>query len=226
MIKKKTVTESEKNAKVEAESHVITEHEEVVLEKEDEKGEKKDREEELKALLEAKEKEAVANYDKFLRTQAEFENYKKRIEREKTDMIRFCNENIMKEFLPVVDNLEMALKHGKDSNNLESLMEGVEMVLKQFMKSLEKFGVTSFSSIGEKFDPSRHEAMMQIEDDEYEANYVVSEFQKGYFLNDRLLRPAKVTVATPSCEPSTENGDVVGEDKVKRGGRYEQSNRD
>jgi molecular chaperone GrpE len=109
----------------------------------------------------------------------------------------------------------MALKHGENSSpdNSKSLIEGVEMVLNQFVKSLEKFGVTSFSSVGEKFDPNRHEAMMQVESDEYEASSVISEFQRGYFLNDRLLRPAKVTVAALPAKQYIDNEKVANEDK-------------
>ena len=174
------------------------------------------REEELKLQLQAKEKEAAENFDRLLRTQAEFENYKKRTEREKADTIRFCNENLIRDILPIVDNLEAALKHGRDSspNNSKSLTEGVEMVLNQFMKSLEKFGVTGFSSVGEKFDPNRHEAMMQVESVEHETNSVISELQKGFFLNDRLLRPAKVTVSRLPVKQSTETENVANGHKI------------
>jgi len=173
----------------------ITENEDDI-----EKKEEMGSEEDLQALLEAKEKEVADNHDRLLRTQAEFENYKKRIEREKADTIKFCNENIIREFLPVIDGLEMTLEHAQNSNDSKSLIEGVEMVLNQFLKGLEKFGVTGFSSIGETFDPNCHEAMMRIESDAYTANSIISEFQKGYFLNDRLLRPAKVSVAAASGE--------------------------
>ena len=186
--------------KTEMESSESLKHKDNIIENEDdiEKKEETDTEEDLQALLEAKEKEAAENYDRFLRTQAEFENYKKRIEREKADTIKFCNENIIREFLPVIDGLEMALEHAHNSNDSKSLIEGVEMVLNQFLKGLEKFGVTCFSSIGQSFDPNCHEAMMRIESDEHSANSIISEFQKGYFLNDRLIRPAKVGVAAPS----------------------------
>jgi len=202
---------SDKNTEVQAGTKVTPERQEEALDKED----KKDREEELECLLEIKEKEATENYDRLLRTQAEFENYKKRIKREKEDTIKFCNENLLRELLPVLDNLEAALKHGKDPKSSQSLMEGVVMVLDQFLKSLEKFGVTGFSSIGEKFDPNRHEAMMKVEGDESEVNSVVSEFQKGYFLNDRLLRPAKVTVATLRSKPDTGDGSVERKIEIK-----------
>lgn len=215
MNKKEQDSKSKKSNKVETGSHVTKEERKVIENGEKEK-EKEDREEELKAQLQAKEKEAAENFDRLLRTQAEFENYKKRVEREKADTIRFCNENLIRDLLPIVDNLEMALKHGEHSvpNNSKSLIEGVEMVLNHFMKSLEKFGVTSFSSVGEKFDPNRHEAMMQVESGEHKTNSVISEFQKGYFLNDRLLRPAKVTVNSSRVKSTTENWNVANGDKT------------
>ena len=204
--------EQENRLKDEDEAAVENQHDleenEELLGKEVDKSEEKSPEEELKDLLEAKEKEAAENYDRLLRAQAEFENYKKRMEREKADTIKFCNEEIVRELLPVIDNLEMALEHGQNSHNSKSLIEGVEMVLNELLKSMEKFGVTSFSSVGEPFDPNCHEAMMQIETDEYDENSVVSEFQKGYYLNERLLRPAKVTVSKLPGKPEKEDNGV------------------
>ena len=198
-----------KPEETEAESKESPEQGKIPIRRKDEKKEEtRDNEAELKEQLETKEREVAENYDRLLRAQAEFENYKKRMEREKEDTVKFCNESLLKEFLPVVDSLEMALMHGRDSNNSESLLEGIEMVLSQFLKTLEKFGVSGFSSIGEPFDPNRHEAMMQTEDDAYAANTIVSELQKGYFLNNRLLRPAKVTVATAPRNTTAGEGDV------------------
>ncbi|MDY7032926.1 MAG: nucleotide exchange factor GrpE [Thermodesulfobacteriota bacterium] len=207
MIKKETNT-SKKGIEVKVANELRQDEQEELLEREEDearKSLKKSPEEELKALLAAKEAESAENYDRLLRTQAEFENYKKRIEREKADTIKFCNEEIIKELLPVIDNLEMALEHSEKSDNSKSLIEGIEMVLSQFLKSLEKFGVSCFSSIGELFDPNCHEAMSQIESDKHDENTVVSEFQKGYYLNDRLLRPAKVMVAKLPSKSNPEN---------------------
>ena len=204
--------EQENRLKNEDEAAVEKQHdleeEEELLGKEVDNSDEMSPEEELKDLLEAKEKEAAENYDRLLRTQAEFENYKKRMEREKADTIKFCNEEIVRELLPVIDNLEMALEHGQNSHNSKSLVEGVEMVLNELLKSMEKFGVTSFSSVGEPFDANCHEAMMQIETDEYDENSVVSEFQKGYYLNERLLRPAKVTVSKLPGKPEKDDNGV------------------
>ena len=215
MGEKEQMNESQKDNKENTENQIGPEHEEVPLKREDRKVKKKSAKEELMAQLEAKEKEAQENFDKYLRAKAELENYKKRIEKEKAETIRYCNENIIREILPVVDNLEMALKHGQDSGNSKSLIEGVEIVLNQFLKGLEKFGVASFSSVGEEFDPNIHEAMMQVESDNHNPNSIISEFQKGYFLNERLLRPAKVTVATSSGKPNKDDVNRFDEERTE-----------
>lgn len=148
----------------------------------------------LKAHVEEKAKLAEENYDRFLRAQAEIENYKKRVEREKSTLVKYGNEEFIKAILPIIDNLERALDH-TPGENPDGLMEGIKITLNQLLQVLEKFGVTPIASVGEPFDPSKHEAMMQVESTDHEPNTVVSELQKGYFLNDRLIRPAMVSVA-------------------------------
>lgn len=160
----------------------------------------------LKKKLEEKEEEVKTLYDKLLRTQAEFENYKKRIEKEKSDLRKYAGEGILKEIIHTVDNLEMAIKHASESDQSESISEGMEIILKQLLKSLERFGVKGFVSIGETFDPNRHEAMIQVESAEHEANTIIAESQKGYFLHGRLLRPALVSVTrAPQAEADEED---------------------
>jgi molecular chaperone GrpE len=118
------------------------------------------------------------------------------MQKEKEDLIRFGNENLIRELLPVLDNLERAVEHARgEKNENEGLLQGVEMTISQFQKALEKFGASTFSAVGEAFDPGRHEAMGQIESDEHPPNTVVQELQKGCLLNERLLRPAMVMVA-------------------------------
>ncbi len=148
----------------------------------------------LKAHVEEKTKLAEENYDRFLRAQAELENYKKRVEREKSSLIKYGNEEFIKAILPIIDNLERALDH-TPGENPDGLTEGIQITLNQLLQVLEKFGVTPIASVGEPFDPSKHEAMMQVESTDHEPNAVVSELQKGYFLKDRLIRPAMVSVA-------------------------------
>jgi molecular chaperone GrpE len=159
--------------------------------------------EELRKRLEEKEKEYEELYDRLLRATADFENFKKRSEREKLDRIKFAHEELMKELLPVVDNLERALASSEKTKDNEAIKKGIEIVLDQFLKTLKKFGLIGYASIGEKFDPHRHEAVEQVESTEHEANTVIDEFQKGYFLNGRLLRPALVAVTKHPDEPSS-----------------------
>lgn len=150
--------------------------------------------EKLRQQLEAKELEAQENYDRFLRQVAELENFKKRMAREKSEAIRYANESLIKDLLPVLDNLERALEHAKGGGNGKPLLEGIEMVLKNFVEVLGKHGVMQISTVGEMFDPEKHEALAQIESKEHEPNTVIEEHHKGYFLLDRLMRPAQVSV--------------------------------
>ncbi len=146
--------------------------------------------------LEQAREEAQRNYDQYLRVAADLENFRKRAQREKEELSKFANERILREILPVVDNLERAVEHARQENSSgEGLLEGVEMTLTQFGKVLEKFGVTPVNSIGEPFDPARHEAVGQLETAEHAPNAVAQELQKGYLLHERLLRPAMVMVA-------------------------------
>ncbi|MBW2652946.1 MAG: nucleotide exchange factor GrpE [Deltaproteobacteria bacterium] len=166
-----------------------------VMEKESEKTKsKKGSAKVLKESLEEKEEEIKTLYDKLLRSQAEFENYKKRMAKETSDLMKYSNEEIIKELLHTVDNLERAIQHAKESDKSENITEGIDIILKQLFKSLERFGVSGFVSAGEKFDPNKHEAVIQMESAEHEPNTIIAESQKGYFLRERLLRPALVTV--------------------------------
>ena len=151
--------------------------------------------EHLERLLKEKEEELQKEHDRLLRALAEYENYKKRMAREKADFLKFGNESLINEILPVLDNLELSLEHARTANNSEAIIEGIELVKKEFLRKLEKFGLGVISALGEKFDPTRHEAAAQLETSEHPENTVVKEFQKGYFIHNRLLRPAKVGVA-------------------------------
>jgi len=135
--------------------------------------------------------------DKVLRLAADFENTKKRLEREREVSLKYAEENILKELLPGVDNIERAIDQGRDVSSIQSLLEGVELTRDGLLATLEKYGVKAIESLGQPFDPNIHEAIAMEETDEIDSNMVLREFQKGYLYKDRLLRPAKVVVSKP-----------------------------
>jgi len=149
----------------------------------------------LRQQLAAKEIEAKNNFDRLLRQAAELENYKKRSVRERDDAARYANEMLLKDLLPVVDNLERAIAHALGGGNGKPLVEGVEMVLRSLLDTLAKHGVSQMIAVGQSFDPAKHEAIAQVESEDHEPNSVVEELHKGYLLRERLLRPALVSVA-------------------------------
>jgi len=131
---------------------------------------------------------------KYLRLYAEFENYKKRVSKDKEELVKYGNESLLYEILPFIDHLEMALKHA--SNEVSSgLVQGVEITLRDLRKTLEKFGLTAIEADGKPFDPVVHHAMSQVERNDTEDNTVVEEFRRGYMLRDKVLRPALVAVS-------------------------------
>ena len=141
--------------------------------------------------------EAADSHDRYLRVCAEFDNYKKRAQRQMEDHKKFSNTALIKDLLPVVDNLERALaaSNGNASTTEACMAEGVEMTLNEIKNILEKYNVTPIESLGEPFDPNYHDAMMQAESEEYPENTVIQELQKGYMLHDRVIRPAMVVVS-------------------------------
>ena len=156
---------------------------------------------ELNDQLAAAQAKAQENHDHYLRARADLDNFRKRAQREKEDLLKFSNETILRELLPVIDNLERALQHAAIDSE-KGLLQGVELTLGQFAKVLEKFNVVAIEATGEPFDPARHDAMGQIESAEQPPNTVVQLLQKGYLLNDRLLRPAMVLIAKAPAAPA------------------------
>ncbi len=136
--------------------------------------------------------------DRYLRTSAEFDNYKKRLDRQWEEFKRYAHESLVKELLPVVDNLERALAAacGENDQQTEGLLQGVEMTLQEILKIFERFHVVPIQALGEPFDPNFHQAVARQETEEVEENRVLEEYQKGYMIHDRLLRPSMVVVAT------------------------------
>lgn len=179
-------------------------HEEKVHEEDRDKKESHLTKKELLAKIENAEKENTGLSDRLLRTLAEFDNYKKRVTREKEELIKYGIERFALELLPVLDNFERACEQIQKAKEIDKVVAGVEMILKQLRDTLEKFQVKTFSSVGEPFDPEKHEAMAQQEHDTFAANTVTAEFQKGYYLSDKLLRPARVIVSKGTPEEGTE----------------------
>lgn len=140
-------------------------------------------------------KESEKNYDLYLRSQAELENIKKRFKKEKEGLIKFANDSLIKQLLPVVDNLEKALAHSEGNVSVDAVREGVELTIKELMSTLKNAGVEAVMAVGQPFDPNFHEAMFEKEDDSVEPGTVLEELQRGYLLNQRLLRPAMVSIS-------------------------------
>jgi len=159
------------------------------------KKKKDDGAEESKRALAEKDELIKSLQEKILYLQAEFENYKKLKIKEKQDTLKFGNEVLMKELLPVLDNLEMALDHAAKTEDYKGIYDGVKITFNEFLKVLEKAGVTRIEAVGKKFDPNLHEAFYQEEKEDVEPDTVLSEFQKGYLLNNRLMRPSRVVVS-------------------------------
>jgi molecular chaperone GrpE len=132
--------------------------------------------------------------DKYIRLYAEFDNYRKRVNKDREELIKYANEGIIYQLLPVIDNLEMALKHSNDSTS-SGLVQGVENTLREFLRTLEKFGLNPIEAVNKPFDPSLHEAMCVIERKDIEENLVVEEFRKGYIFKEKVLRPSLVSVS-------------------------------
>lgn len=153
--------------------------------------------EDLKKNLEEQKQLSQNNYEKFLRAYAELENYKKRVEKDKADNLKYANEGLIGDLLPFIDNLKRAVEHfsSEKNNNPKALIEGIDLILKDLMNVLGKYGLKPIESAGRPFDPSLHEAMMQVESEAHEPQTILEEFQKGYLIKDRLLRPARVSVA-------------------------------
>jgi molecular chaperone GrpE len=142
--------------------------------------------------------ELAAERERYLRLRADFDNFRKRAERERAEVERYALADAARQLLPVVDNLERALA-AAGSGAGDELRRGVEMILRQLEDALKRFGVVSVPAQGERFDPSVHEAVSQEESGEVSVPTVVAEFQRGYRLNDRLIRPAMVKVALPAA---------------------------
>jgi len=149
----------------------------------------------LEAELAAAREEARTTQDRWLRERADLENLKKRSAKERQDAVRYGNESLLRDLLPVIDNLERAIGAASGGGNGKSLVEGVDLVRKAFIDTLQRHGVERVAATGSRFDPALHEAVAYVESPSHDAQQVIEEHQAGYRLNDRLLRPAMVTVS-------------------------------
>lgn len=152
--------------------------------------------EELMLKLESAEQRAEENYQRLLRSQADFENLKRRTQQERETQAKYASLPLIEKLLPVLDNFERALRASKETQDAESLAKGVEMVFKQVEEVLAGEGLVEIPTVGEKFDPNVHQAVMQEDSEEYESGVVTEEFQKGYKLKDKVIRPAMVKVSS------------------------------
>lgn len=162
-------------------------------------------EKEVKEEQPSPEAELAELKDRYLRLYAELENYKRRVIKDKEELVKYGNESLLYEILPVIDNLEMALKHSGDSV-FDGLVKGVEITLREFRRVTEKFGLTPIEAVGKPFDPSVHHAMTQVERADLNDKTVVEEFRKGYMLSGKVLRPSLVAVSkkpVEACRPSS-----------------------
>ncbi|HLW71024.1 MAG TPA: nucleotide exchange factor GrpE [Candidatus Binataceae bacterium] len=172
--------------------------------------------ERLQGQISEKDREIAELKDKYLRALAESDNVRKRVRQQSEESIRLQRENLLRELLPLIDNLERAVGAAKGGGNGHSIVEGVELVLRGAVDFLKAQGVVPLNVVGEPFDPSRHEAVDHVDSHEHPANTVVDEFHRGYLIGERMLRPARVSVARSRHGKESGNGDV--DDGGKAGG--------
>ncbi|SPD71985.1 Protein GrpE [uncultured Desulfobacterium sp.] len=150
---------------------------------------------ELIEKLRETQKTADKNYDLYIRSLAEIENLKKRFQKDKNDLAKYANESLIRQLLTVLDNMEKAISSSTDGNSVDAVREGVELTLKGLLDIMEKAGVKQVEAMGRPFDPNFHEALMEREAKDTESGTIIQELQKGYLLNDRLIRPSMVVVS-------------------------------
>jgi len=140
-------------------------------------------------------KELEESNNKFLRLNAEFQNFKRRTEKEKADIFKFANGKLFGELLGIMDNMERALDHIEDETSIEHVVEGLQMIKKSFDEVFEKNAVKAIEAVGAAFDPEMHHAVMSEESEDHDADVVIQELQKGYTINDKVIRPSMVKVS-------------------------------
>ena len=159
----------------------------------------------LTAEYEAYKAQSEEQHDQMLRTIAEFDNSRKRAEREKEESLKYALESFVKELIPTIDSIERAIQSTKESQDVDALVEGIEMIYKGLISTLEKRGVTPIDAVNEPFDPMQHEAVMHVESESVPENIVIEDWQKGYMLHNRVIRPSMVSVSKGKSEQVAES---------------------
>jgi len=211
MAKKKEKKAAEKEKAEKQNSEVIKETEETPAEKSEEKSS----EEQIQDLQE----EVNELNDKLVRRIAEFDNYRRRTAQEYQQLIKTAGEGLIREFLPVLDNFERALSKENKQSETQTFITGMEMIYKHFKESMDKQGLKPMETVGQAFDPKFHEAMIQMNSDEYEEGIICQEVERGYLLDNKCLRPAKVFVSKGNAEEpkkTEEKGDGAEGQKPER----------
>lgn len=150
----------------------------------------------LRQELEQAKIQADDNYQRYVRTQADFDNFRKRTQKEREEFAQYASTKLLEQLLPVIDNFERAIAASKDGKDYDALAKGVDMIFRQFGQVLENEGLKAMETVGQPFNPDYHQAVMQVESEEHEEGTIVEELQKGYMLKDRVLRPAMVKVSS------------------------------
>lgn len=152
----------------------------------------------LQAEIERVRADAEESRDRYLRTLADFDNYRKRQREDVARQIGCAKEELINQLLPIMDNFQRALESAEAGHSYETLVEGASLTLRQMMDTMQKAGVEPIEAVGEQFNPELHEALMRVETDEYPDNTIIDEFEKGYTINGKVLRPSRVRVAISS----------------------------
>ncbi|MFW6147297.1 MAG: nucleotide exchange factor GrpE [Thermodesulfobacteriota bacterium] len=201
------MADAEVNRNEEAEDKKKISSEETRGEQEKQKSIEEMTQQELIERVKDAEQKAQESYDLYMRAYAEMDNIKKRRAKDRVELAKFANESLIKQLLPVIDSLDKALEHGREGGSLPELVEGLEMTRKVMMDTLEKAGLSEVEAESKPFDPNFHEAISKQPDDTVPPNHVITEMQKGYVLNGRLIRPSVVVISQGDGETTENNAD-------------------
>lgn len=181
-------------------SHNSETKKEVETEKKVQEDEATNKSDTTNEIIKKLENEVNEYKDKFIRKMAEFENYKRRKENEITELFKYANEDLIKDLLPVVDDLERSISFAKNNENVRSVMDGIELIYNKLLKTLENYGLTKIDALNKPFDVNYHEALLQVDRNDVPPHTVVEEVQKGYLLKDRVIRHSKVLVSSDNAD--------------------------